>query len=111
MDLIVAHFFFDCFHQSELDMLIARLATAALPDALWLISDFRLPRGLLHWPAGIYVRSLYLAFRLLTGLRVTRLPNHAVPLRATGLAPVAIRHSLFGLLTTELWQRSPPMGK
>jgi ubiquinone/menaquinone biosynthesis C-methylase UbiE len=105
-DLIVAHFFFDCFTQPELDALIRRLAAAAAPNALWLVSDFRIPRGALHWPARLYIRMLYLAFRILTGLRVSRLPDYATLLRAAGLAPIAVHRSLFGLLTTELWQRA-----
>jgi hypothetical protein len=103
-DLIVAHFFFDCFAQPQLDLLIERLAAQSQPDTLWLVSDFRIPTGLLHWPYRVYIRALYLAFRILTGLRVTRLPDHATPLRAAGLAPIAIHRSLFGLLTTELWR-------
>jgi hypothetical protein len=103
-DLVVAHFFFDCFEQPELEGLVARIAAAAQPQALWLVSEFRVPPGILHWPARIYIRLLYAAFRLLTGLRVSRLPDHAAALRAAGLAPIAVHRSLFGLLTTELWR-------
>jgi len=105
VDLVVAHFFFDCFAQDELNALIVRIAAAVSPDALWLVSDFRIPRGPMHWPARIYIRMLYLAFRILTGLQVTRLPDFAAALRAVGLAPMAIHRSLFGVLTAELWQR------
>lgn len=105
VDLVVAHFFFDCFTQDELNGLVARIATAVRPDALWVVSDFRVPAGAMHWPAQAYIQMLYLAFRVLTGLRIMRLPDYAAALRAAGLAPVAIHRSLFGILTTELWQR------
>jgi len=105
VDLVVAHFFFDCFAQHELNALITRIASTVRPDALWLVSDFRVPSGAMHWPARIYIRSLYLAFRIFTGLRVARLPDFACALHAAELAPVAIHRSLFGVLTTELWQR------
>jgi hypothetical protein len=55
-------------------------------------------------PARVFVRSLYLAFRLLTGLRTTHLPDYATPLTQAGLNRVAHQHRLAGLLTTELWQ-------
>ena len=55
-------------------------------------------------PARLLVRSLYLAFRLLTGLRTTHLPDYATPLTQAGLNRVAHQHRLAGLLTTELWQ-------
>jgi ubiquinone/menaquinone biosynthesis C-methylase UbiE len=104
-DLVVTHFFLDCLTQPELDALIARLAPFLQPQALWLISDFRIPQGILRWPARLYVRALYLAFRLLTGLRVTQLPDHASPLTRAGFRRIAHHHALFGLLTSELWQR------
>ncbi len=104
-DLIVAHFFFDCLTQPELDLLISRIAVHVPPDALWLISDFRVPGGAMRVPAYLVVRALYGAFRLLTGLRVTRLPDYATPLQAAGLQRVERHLSLAGLLTTELWAR------
>jgi hypothetical protein len=55
-------------------------------------------------PAKIIVRTLYLAFRILTGLRTTSLPDHVTPLAHAGLTRISHHHQLAGLLTTELWQ-------
>lgn len=104
-DLIVTHFFLDCLPQLEVEALITHLTPGLAPHAFWLVSDFRIPSGRLHWPARVYIRALYLAFRLLTGLRVTHLPDHATPLRAAGFTLLASHHRLFGILTSELWQR------
>ena len=106
-DLVVTHFFLDCLSQREVDTLAARIAPSLAPQALWLISDFRIPSGFMRLPARLLVRSLYFAFRILTGLRTTRLPDHSSALASAGMIPVAYRHSLAGLLTTELWQFSP----
>jgi SAM-dependent methyltransferase len=103
-DLVVTHFFLDCFIQSELDTLISRIAPTLTPGALWLISDFRIPTGPMRLPAKLLIRSLYLGFRLLTGLRTTRLPDHATALTQAGLTRISHQHRLAGLLTTELWQ-------
>jgi SAM-dependent methyltransferase len=103
-DLIVTHFFLDCLTQPELNALIARITPALAPGALWLISDFSIPRGPMHLPAELLVRSLYFAFRILTGLRTTRLPDHATPLTHAGLTRIFHQTRLAGLLTTELWQ-------
>jgi len=46
---------------------------------------------------------------LLTGLRTTRLPDHATPLTKAGLTQIAEHHDLAGLLTTELWQTQPTL--
>jgi ubiquinone/menaquinone biosynthesis C-methylase UbiE len=103
-DLIVTHFFLDCFTQSELDSLIARIAPTLSPRALWLISDFRVPSGPMRLPAKLLIRSLYVAFRILTGLRTTHLPDHVTPLKQSGLKRISHQHRFIGLLTTELWQ-------
>jgi SAM-dependent methyltransferase len=102
-DLVVTHFFLDCLTQSELNTLIARISPTLTPKALWLISDFRIPSGPMHLPAKFIVRSLYLTFRILTGLRPTHLPDHATPLTLAGLTRISRQDSLAGLLTTELW--------
>ena len=107
-DLIVTHFFLDCLTQSDVESL-AQIVAAHLnhPGALWLISDFRIPESSIHWPARLLVRCLYLAFRILTGLRITHLPNHASALRAAGFHPTKQHLSIAGILTTELWAWSP----
>jgi SAM-dependent methyltransferase len=105
-DLVVTHFFLDCLTQPELELLIARLTPALTPKALWLVSDFRIPAGPLRLPASLFIRSLYLAFRLLTGLRTARLPDHATPLLHAGFIRLSHHTSLAGLLITELWQAS-----
>ena len=108
-DLVVTHFFLDCLTTPEVHQLTRRLRPHLSPGALWLLSEFRIPPGPLHLPAAIAVRLLYLVFRLLTGLRTTRLPDHASALQAAGLLLVHRRLSLFGLLTSELWRDpSPP---
>ncbi len=107
-DLIVTHFFLDCLTQPELDTLVARITPTLAPGALWLLSDFRIPIGPLRLPAKLFVRSLYLAFRILTGLRTTHLPDHATPLASAGLTRIACHHLLSGILTTELWTTPHP---
>jgi hypothetical protein len=108
-DLVVTHFFLDCLTQPDLNTLIERTTKHLGPGALWLISDFRIPPGPMHLPATLIVRTLYLAFGLLTGLRTTRLPDHATPLTKAGLTQIAEHHDLAGLLTTELWQTQPTL--
>ena len=103
-DLVVTHFFLDCLTQPELDTLVARIAPILAPGALWLLSDFRIPTGPMRLPAKLLVRSLYLGFRIITGLRTTHLPDHATPLAKAGLTRTAHHHLLGGVLATELWQ-------
>ena len=105
-DLVITHFFLDCLTQAELESLLTRVLPTLTPGALWLISEFRTAPGPFHWPARLYIRGLYLAFRILTGLQTTRVPDYATPMRAQGFCPIAIHHKLAGILTTELWHLS-----
>jgi len=98
-DLIVTHFFLDCFNASELNMLIARVREAACPGARWLISEFRQPR----WASPL-LAALYLFFRVTTGLRTNRLVDHRPILRRHGFRLVAEETSRAGLLASELWE-------
>lgn len=105
-DLVTTHFFLDCLTQTELDGLAASIAPVLAPEAIWLISDFRIPPGPMRLPARAYIRALYFAFRVLTGLRTTELPDHATPLLKLGFTRIDSHPSLAGLLITELWQRN-----
>lgn len=103
-DLVVTHFFLDCLTQPDLEALITRTTPTLAPGAIWLISDFRIPPGRMRLAARAYIRTLYLAFRILTGLRTKQLPDHATALAKSGLTHKAHHQSLAGILTAELWQ-------
>lgn len=105
-DLIVTHFLLDCFSQPDVDALAVRLASQLAPGALWLLSDFALPANQLLRPfARLYIASLYVAFRLLTGLRVRQLPDPQSALQRAGMRRITRSTLLGGLLYTELWRR------
>ena len=105
LDLIVTHFFLDCLTQDEMESLVRRLRPHLAKGALWLASDFRVPRkGWLRVPGWLLIRGLYAAFRLLTGLRVTRVPSYGRMLAEAGLVRVEMHEEMGGLLVTELSQ-------
>ncbi len=105
-DLVVNHFFLDCLTGEEVARFVPPIAQRMLPGARWLVSEFRVPT---HGPARLFgrllVRSLYFGFRVLTGLRVTQLPNHAEVFERVGLTQIAHHDRLFGILRSELWLR------
>lgn len=101
-DLIVTHFFLDCFNDAELAALVPRLAAAGDKEARWVISEFSLAGGR---RARLWVAFLYRAFGWATGLRVRRLPEYAVALRAAGLALEREEFSAGKLLVSQLWGR------
>jgi len=104
-DVIVTHFFLDCFDETDLESLIAHLSDSATPQARWVISEFR--------GNGWLVRALYLFFRIAAGLRTRRLVDHHPLLKRRGFRMVRHENAWRGLLASELWVsnavRSPNM--
>ncbi len=69
-DLIVTHFFLDCFRGDQLGVLIPKLARAAAPGANWLLADFQAaPAG---WRRHRSRFILWLMYRFF--IAATRLP-------------------------------------
>ena len=103
-DLITTHFLLDCLTQGEVDSLAIRLAGEVTPRCRWVISEFGRPRGRVGgWLGAAYVRLLYFAFGLLTGLRVQRLPDPQTALRAAGFVRLERVERLRGLIYAEIW--------
>jgi ubiquinone/menaquinone biosynthesis C-methylase UbiE len=107
-DLIVTHFFFDCLTQAETSAMIEEIAKAATPNAIWLVSEFRVPHG--FWGklwARFWIGAMYAFFRIATGLRVRAIPNYGKVLQNHGFSLLVSRTFSAGLITAEAWQRSP----
>jgi ubiquinone/menaquinone biosynthesis C-methylase UbiE len=105
-DLVVSHFFLDCFNEEELFTLVARANAAAVEGAMWVVSDFAAPQQPVARQLGrLVVGGLYLAFGLLTGLRTRRLPDHGRVMRESGWRLEDRRTLLLGLLASERWRR------
>jgi ubiquinone/menaquinone biosynthesis C-methylase UbiE len=103
-DLIVTHFFLDCFFPAQVEQLFDRVLPHAQPGAQWVISEFAIPANrLLALLAGALVAMLYRTFFVLTGLQVRKLPDYSIPLRERGLLLAGERPYLAGLLTAQLW--------
>jgi SAM-dependent methyltransferase len=98
-DLIVTHFFLDCFNEQDAEVLIERIAAAAKPNARWLISEFRVS----NWWSRLLVAVLYLFFRITTGLKTRRLIDHRPSLRQHGFTLKKAESARAGLLISELW--------
>jgi len=104
-DLIVTHFFLDCLTQADVDALTKSFAASLQPGTLWVVSDFALPHAAWLRPlAAVYIRALYFAFRVLTGLRVTRLPDAQAAMERAGFERIGRKEFIGGLVYTELWR-------
>jgi SAM-dependent methyltransferase len=108
-DLITTHFILDCLTDHEVQSLAGKARSLCSPDALWVVSDFVIPRG---WYGRLVCRPLvsflYFSFRRLTGLSATSLPDHAVALHQAGFVRRGQIQRLGGLLIGEIWRTSTP---
>lgn len=93
-DVIVTHFFLDCFEGEELRRVVENLADAAKADARWLLADFQIPdRGVLRLRARAVVWLMYRFFRCATHLSARQLEPPGGLLEALG----------FQVLEKECW--------
>lgn len=105
-DLIVTHFFLDCFNPRELEVVIAKAASAATEKAEWLITDFQVPSGRLHRiRAQVILAVMYVFFTPVTRLNTRRLTPPEPLLRAHRFVLKERMTSEWGLLKSDLWQR------
>ncbi len=104
-DLIVTHFFLDCLTEAEIQSLATRLQEHSAGQTRWIISEFQIPpRGPLRFPAKVLIRLMYFCFRLATGLKVQKLPDHRSILQQTGFRLASERLICGGILVSELWE-------
>jgi len=105
-DLIVSHFFLDCFVARDLELLIARVSDAAHPEARWLVSEFCLPgSGIRRIAAGLLIKAMYWFFWMTAGLKASRLPDYSTSFELHGFRRVRHVPAMGGLLVSELWER------
>jgi ubiquinone/menaquinone biosynthesis C-methylase UbiE len=103
-DLIVSHFFLDCFYPYQLEQLFERVLPHLRPGAHWVVSEFAIPRNAVAaYLAGGLIGLLYRVFGLLTGLPVRALPDYTRSLLRRGFVPRHDRRYLAGLLCSQLW--------
>ena len=109
-DLIVTHFFLDCFPEPLLQQVVARLAVAAMPEARWLLADFQIPeRGLARLRARVLLALAYRFFRIATALPARRLVAPDEAIRGNGFSLRRRMTANRGLLHSDLWERALPL--
>ena len=105
-DLIVTHFFLDCFRAGQLDPLIATLAHAAAPGANWLLADFQsAPAGWARFRSKLILWLMYRFFTVVTRLPASTLTPPDVFLERHGFQLREREVYDWGLLHSDRWQK------
>lgn len=107
-DLIITHFVLDCFDAPQLQQLVPRLASAARPDAGWLIADFQYASaGWRRWRTRIIIGLLYAFFRRTTALPAQGLVPADSLMEVAGFVLCDRQEFDWQLLKSDWWQRQP----
>jgi hypothetical protein len=106
-DLIVTHFFLDCFAENQIADVVAKLAHAAQADAAWMLADFCVPP---HRFGRVRVRAwlalMYRFFRYTARIEARELIDPSPFLRAARFT-LASKHLFRGrMIKSELWRRN-----
>ena len=105
-DLIVTHFFLDCFTRDQIQTVVERFACFIKPGGKWLVADFCLPaKGLARWRAGAILWLMYRFFRVATKLPAAKLAAPDSCLAASGFQLKKRLAFDWGLLHADVWQR------
>lgn len=108
-DLIVTHFFLDCFRPEQLEDLIGKIAEAAVPNANWLLADFQAaPGGLPRFRSQLILWTMYRFFRVTTRLPAKSLTSPDALLERQGFKLRKRQVSDWGLLHSDWWERAEP---
>ena len=105
-DLIVTHFFLDCFSGDRIADIVNRLSRAATPNATWLLADFCVPAGgFARIRARLWLAAMYRFFQLTAGIEAAELEDPSPFLRAAGFALASQHLFRSGMVKSELWRR------
>jgi ubiquinone/menaquinone biosynthesis C-methylase UbiE len=104
-DLIVTHFFLDCFSGNRIAEVVKRLSRSATPSATWLLADFCLPEGFPRIRASLWLAAMYRFFRFTAGIEAAKLEDPSPFLRNAGFALASQHLSRRGMVKSELWRR------
>lgn len=105
-DLIVTHFFLDCFRREQLECLIEKIARSAASRANWLVGDFQCAEaGLRRYRSRLILWTMYRFFRVVTRLPAKSLtpPDDFLEKHGFALRERVVRE--WGLLHSDWWQR------
>jgi hypothetical protein len=108
-DLIVTHFFLDCFSERGVAEIVATLSRAAMVNATWLLADFCVPaEGFARLRGRVWLAGMYRFFQFTAGIEARELCDPSPFLRAAGF--VSAKRYLFRsrMVKSELWRRASP---
>jgi ubiquinone/menaquinone biosynthesis C-methylase UbiE len=110
-DLLVTHFFLDCFDEQSLAAVVAKLSRPAAPNAQWLIADFCEPAGdWRHMGRRFLIAFMYFFFRLVSAIEARHLVDYRPFLETAGFHLMETALPSDKMIRSERWERVLPSG-
>lgn len=106
-DAVTTLFFLDCFSETQVRELIARIRPSLTPEALWLHADFALPAH--GWPrlrARVWLALMFAFFRWQTGLSLRALPPSDALLHTAGFHRLTHASWQHGFLVSSVYRQA-----
>jgi ubiquinone/menaquinone biosynthesis C-methylase UbiE len=106
-DLIVTNCFLDCFDERQLPTVVNELADCATDSAIWLVTDFCVPKtGWAKWRAKMVLAAAYSFFQVATGIPARRICAPDPFLVQNGFRFIDRIEADAGLIYSSIWKRS-----
>lgn len=107
-DVVVAHFFFDCFTDQELDKIVPRIGRWTAEPAEMVVTEFAIPPGgrIRRMLARLLIWKMVLFFRVTAGISARKLADFHPRLEASGWGLQARNTFRVGLIEAQVWLRS-----
>ena len=106
-DVVVTHFFLDCFTSAQLPAVVEKIGNAATPNARWLFADFAIPTkalGGVH--ARVWLRIMYSFFRAVADLQAKELTDASALIQANGFRLYEEKVTRLGFIKSQVWERN-----
>ena len=106
-DVVVTHFFLDCFREDTLSDLISKIAASLRSGGRWLLADFVEPRGEGGdaWFQHFALRMLYAFFRSTCGIAARQVVDPREMLSSQGLRETDRNIFARGWIFSSIWEK------
>lgn len=110
-DLLVTHFFLDCFPPEQLQKLVPSIASSATPEGRWLVADFQeAPAGWQRVRSQLILGLMYWFFRTVTRLPARSLTCPDPLIQQAGFYLQGEQVFEWGLLRSTCWKQGATPG-
>ncbi|MDB4589781.1 class I SAM-dependent methyltransferase [Verrucomicrobiales bacterium] len=100
-DVVVSHFFMDCFTESTLKRLVSEVADQMSPEGCWFVSEFAAKA----WWHRFLLRLMYRFFHNLTETEARSFPKYGEVLSRAGFSAERLGVWRAGFVVADVWHR------